>query len=253
VIIFLFVVAITATTVFSMTSTGENQKQILAIAASENSADLLLNALVNLPECFGYEKDGRKNWGMLDQAKIDEGEAKADCVSLGPIIWRVKYGDMEIGNKKIGNDFQKDRQTLVNDNNKIESKVLSLYLGSKDVEFEVEEYGIYEYSFNVNEIPGFTHDSNSPILEATIINMTDYSEGCREIGADNIYTQTLFNWYKGSRFTGAMNGAQFAIREENAGEIPYKGNVTNCGIRFSLYLGKHPDKNAFEKSVIMEL
>ncbi len=89
-IIFMMTVAVVSMTLVAMHTTRVNQINIVTTTATEDTANLLVNTLMNLPECFAYEENGRAVGGVIDENKLKEMASRASCVGIGPIVWSME-------------------------------------------------------------------------------------------------------------------------------------------------------------------
>jgi len=276
-IIFLMTVAVIAMTLTTIHVTRTNQSVIVTTAATRNSAETIANALVSLPECFAYEKDGKVIPGVLSAAKLANGEERKKCFGIGPVMWSItivkfvanegmtmKYdiGDTSIPRITIWKDV------LVKEEDSTYAAKMIILVGHKNVNLRVFDAGMRQYE-GVLELyedstfgPPIVDYDNEPytttgskwVMEASIVNMTDMSEDCKpggeELGKDNIKETTC----RLNEFEILLQDKVCRFNLVTVDKIKtYDGLVEGCGIKVTAYLEDIIDRKSYEKVTVEEL
>jgi len=268
---FMIVVAVVAAMVMTMYVLKTSQTEVATIAATNDAANLLANALVSLPECFAYEEGGRILGGVMSEEKLEEGNERADCVGLGPLLWAmhiVRYDKQETelyGTYKMGNmeyvhgvgvltipKITMWREALIKGEDGVYAAKMLLYVSSNmatmsvDSELwdaETEMVSDTDFGIGLAEEYDRIGTKNMWNLKADIINLTDHSLGCGEndiLDNDNLYVKrgtTPGSWinYLYSNIVYGEKYAVFSIRDKKSIMEPYTGPMEGCGIRFTAF------------------
>jgi len=315
-VLFLLAVSSIAITITGINITKTSSAELVAIAATENTVNLIANALVSLPECFVYEENGRPIAGVVDMNKLRS--ERKDCVSLGPILWQMntytqiyccneaedaawkktdcfrheeshcannnvkqtcqqaceekgyktsymadagvssycKCGSGSILVGKLQNSLyiitRKERLALLKYSEGTEKLRMDVRLGTTDITPVVTEIGSGEFAVSYETPQNWAGDGGSWTYEASILNLTDGSDGCGNLTNENIYISEI-GGNKRTNKDFAVQGSEtvFRIMDESEEENKYGGLTSGCGMKFSLY--QKELRNTYEKVVIKEL